>query len=237
MNSGIYAIKNLVNNKVYVGSTINFKDREYRHFYTLEKNKHKNPHLQLSFNKYGKNNFQFQIILYCELADFVKMENFYMNYFNSTDRKYGYNIEDADRCVMSSETKIKISKALTGRKCPHRTEETKNKISKSLMGHVGHNLNQPMANETKIKISQALTGKKKHLFSDEEKNRLRTLRTGVKHSEETKMKMSKSRKGRIPSEEHRKNLSKSQIGREFSEEHLKNLSEAQKRRWERTKNL
>ena len=35
MNSGIYKILNKTNNKVYIGSSVNLKSREYKHFWML----------------------------------------------------------------------------------------------------------------------------------------------------------------------------------------------------------
>ena len=60
--AGIYIIENLINNKIYVGSSINLKRRKYFHFNYLRNNKHGNKHLQLSFNKYGEECFNFKII-------------------------------------------------------------------------------------------------------------------------------------------------------------------------------
>lgn len=38
MNSGIYQIINLVNNKIYIGSSNKLSERKIRHFYKLRKN-------------------------------------------------------------------------------------------------------------------------------------------------------------------------------------------------------
>ena len=57
--SGIYAIKNLINNKMYIGSTSDFKSRCRSHRTLLNRNKHFNKHLQNSVNKYGLSNFEF----------------------------------------------------------------------------------------------------------------------------------------------------------------------------------
>ena len=58
----IYEIRNLVNNKVYIGQTIHKNIRKYTHFHSLEINNHDNPYLQNAYNKYGKNNFSFKIL-------------------------------------------------------------------------------------------------------------------------------------------------------------------------------
>ena len=51
--SGIYFIKNIVNNQVYIGSSSNIYQRYLCHRGRLLNNKHHNKHLQYSINKYG----------------------------------------------------------------------------------------------------------------------------------------------------------------------------------------
>jgi group I intron endonuclease len=71
--SGIYQIRNLINNKIYVGSSINLKNRKNTHFHKLRKNSHSNLHLQNAWNKYGENNFIFEILEECK-EDFLLAE-------------------------------------------------------------------------------------------------------------------------------------------------------------------
>ena len=59
---GIYLIRNKINNKVYVGQSVNIKARWSNHKRELEKGIHSNDHLQKSYNKYGKINFEFKVI-------------------------------------------------------------------------------------------------------------------------------------------------------------------------------
>ena len=63
---GIYKIVNKVNQKFYLGSSVNLYKRMLRHFNSLRKNKHHNIHLQRAFNKYGENNFEFVVIEECD---------------------------------------------------------------------------------------------------------------------------------------------------------------------------
>lgn len=51
-----------------------------------------------------------------------------------------------------------------------------------------------------------------HTMSQSQKNRLRSLRTGTKHTEESKRKMSLARRGKSFSDSHKKALSKAQLG-------------------------
>lgn len=62
MEFGIYTIKNIVNNKIYIGSSVNIKRRWDAHKTALKHNKHKAVYLQRSYNKYGKDNFLFEIL-------------------------------------------------------------------------------------------------------------------------------------------------------------------------------
>ena len=65
-NSGIYKIVNLITGKYYVGSTKSFETRKTCHFSRLRNNNHTNKHLQNAYNKYGADNFKFEIVEYVE---------------------------------------------------------------------------------------------------------------------------------------------------------------------------
>lgn len=62
MNSGIYQIVNKVNNKRYIGSSINIKQRWSAHKSELRNNKHSNKHLQAAWNYYGEAAFKFELM-------------------------------------------------------------------------------------------------------------------------------------------------------------------------------
>ena len=60
-NIGIYKITNLINNKFYIGSSSDLKKRLYEHRRELNLGVHANKHLQSAWNKYGEENFKFEI--------------------------------------------------------------------------------------------------------------------------------------------------------------------------------
>lgn len=59
----IYKITNLANGKFYIGSTMHkFVKRKSEHVTALQKGYHFNSHLQSAWNKYGEENFTFEVI-------------------------------------------------------------------------------------------------------------------------------------------------------------------------------
>lgn len=90
--SGIYCIMNLFNNKVYIGSSQNIYVRRQKHFSLLRLNKHKNKHLQNSYNLYGKEMFYFFIIEECFIDKLLSIEQFWMDFYQSYNNKNGFNI-------------------------------------------------------------------------------------------------------------------------------------------------
>jgi group I intron endonuclease len=62
MKNVIYKIRNVVNDKFYVGSTNNTKVRFKNHRRLLRKGKHHCKHLQAAWNKYGEDCFKFEVV-------------------------------------------------------------------------------------------------------------------------------------------------------------------------------
>ena len=88
---GVYKIVNAVNGKIYVGSSNNIQNRWSQHKKALNDGTHGNPYLQSAWNKYGANNFSFEIIEECSPDLQFEREQFYLNSLNPFD-KNGYNI-------------------------------------------------------------------------------------------------------------------------------------------------
>lgn len=141
---GIYMILNLVNGKVYIGSTVRFDWRWYHHLNALDKNKHHSPHLQLAWNKYGSDAFQF-VILSFNRSNLIELEQDYINSFSSNDRDFGYNFAPVAGSPLgfkhSEETRKRMALSQIGRK---HSEEVKLKMSLSAKG-------KPKSEEHKIK--------------------------------------------------------------------------------------
>ena len=90
---GIYKISNLINNKIYIGSSNNCYLRYNQHKTNLNTNKHCNKKLQNSWNKHGKNNFVFEVIeIVDKIDDLLVREQFYLDTLSFIDVNKTYNI-------------------------------------------------------------------------------------------------------------------------------------------------
>jgi len=58
----VYKIRNVVNDKFYVGSTVRQRNRFRDHVRLLQKGKHHCPHLQAAWTKYGSDCFKFEVV-------------------------------------------------------------------------------------------------------------------------------------------------------------------------------
>lgn len=111
---GIYQILNLINNKCYIGQSVDIKNRIYNHFGNLRANIHHNSHLQSSFNKYGEEHFKVNILFSTELEiateDLNILEETLIRIYNSFHEGYNMN-SGGDNKEISDETRKKFSEA------------------------------------------------------------------------------------------------------------------------------
>lgn len=90
MTQGVYKIVNLVNDKFYVGSTVNFKTRFRQHRRLLRENRHHCKHLQAAWNSYGEVKFDFQIVeIVADIKELARIEDTYL--IQHVGREYCYN--------------------------------------------------------------------------------------------------------------------------------------------------
>lgn len=113
----IYLIVNVVNNKKYVGQTVqNIKDRFWSH---CAKNS-KCPKLRNAIQKYGKENFKIITLKVFACSDFETLhkqldywETWYIEYYHSVEQ--GYNCSGGGQFVkspISEETRQKMSESM-----------------------------------------------------------------------------------------------------------------------------
>ena len=86
--SGIYAIESQIDGKYYIGSSKTLRTRRNAHFSSLRAGKHSNRHLQRAFNKYGEENFKFNVLEEWDEESRIEREQHYLDLFNDRDNCY-----------------------------------------------------------------------------------------------------------------------------------------------------
>jgi group I intron endonuclease len=199
---GVYAIKNIINNKMYIGSAFNIDTRWKTHKLNLKRNTHINIKLQRAWIKYQESNFNFIIL---ELVEDKKKlrerEKYLIDKFDTINNGYNISKETTHPCVeYTMERRQKLSKAALGKK---HSKETRQKISDSLKGKnksietiekwKEKMCGRTLSNEHKQKLSQSLKGRE---ITAEAREKLSKINTGKKLSDEHKQKISDSLMGK-----------------------------------------
>ena len=113
---GIYKIVNLAKNECYVGQSQNVKKRIAEHFRLLRHGKHINGKLQNAFNKYGEENFKWELEVVCkDYNDLDAIEEAFITGEAVFAEKSFYNIANFAKAPMrgkqhTPEIRAKISK-------------------------------------------------------------------------------------------------------------------------------
>jgi group I intron endonuclease len=154
----IYFFQHKINLKVYIGQAMDPKSRFSGHK-RAEKMTEENPPIFLfdrAIHKYGIDAFDYYIIEEVETQNEANLqEKFWIAFFLSNRKEFGYNIDEG------------------GKNSP-KSESTRKKMSESAKGKKGTNLGRTFSQEWRAKISKANTGKKVHnrKFSDEKEKEI-----------------------------------------------------------------
>lgn len=138
--TGVYEIVNIITNERYIGSASRvgksnslsgFYVRFDKHKLLLKNNKHYNIHLQRAYNKYGENNFNFNVLSICPPEYCIKLEQWFLD-----NLKPEYNIRkiaDSNKGIkFTAEHKEKLSKSIKN--------SLKNKVDNSYRKRIGETL-------------------------------------------------------------------------------------------------
>lgn len=180
--TGVYLIKNMVNGKVYVGSSsCSLRDRLKDHRSSLASGRSHNRHLQAAWLKYGALSFRFVILERCSPVKCLEREQWWMDKLGAVNPNLGYNqrpraennlgfrhspeslerVRAANKSRIASETPEQRANRCRGIMVGTVTEDHRRKISAALLGSV-------RSPETREKISKAQVGK---VLSEDHKRR------------------------------------------------------------------
>lgn len=107
----IYKAINLINQKIYIGQTINsLKYRANQHLRETKSAKKKNSYFHNAIKKYGFENFAFEEIdSATTIEELNEKEKYWIKYYNSTNKENGYNLDfGGSNGEKSNSTKRKI---------------------------------------------------------------------------------------------------------------------------------
>lgn len=177
-------------NKVYIGITCQTTKERWRGGKGYKGCNHFNS----AIKKYGWDSFR-HIVLFEGLSkeDAELKEREFITFFDSTNKKKGYNIENGGNSngKHSEETKRKIGDANRGKR---HTEETKKILSEKHKGY-------KMSEENKKKIAERFKmyrGWNKGIRTpDEVRRKIALANTGKKQSEDAKRKVAESKHKRV----------------------------------------
>jgi group I intron endonuclease len=219
MKGIVYLVTNQFDGKCYVGRTINsLKYRKRKHEQPSCNKSENTYHFHNALQKYGKENFLWEILeeVECESKKKLntilnKYEEYYIEVLDAM--KNGYNLtaggDGTVGMIVSEETRKKMSITRTGKKINHpkgvikHTEEAKKKISLSRLGE-----KNPMYGKTP--------------WNKGLKGYMVPWNIGVPMTNEVKEKVSKNRKGKTAGENH------PMYGKHHTEEANRKNSEAHK---------
>lgn len=167
MSYCIYTHTNKTNGKVYVGLTSMIPEERWSN----GKGYHKGTYFRNAIDKYGWNNFKHEIIkdnLTKEEASY--WEQYYISFYNSTDRQCGYNMSSGGEHgghPQTTETRMKIAKNgyRSGMKGKKHSDDTKKRMSESRIG-------KHFSDGSKEKMRQKALSDRGRLFLCVELNRV-----------------------------------------------------------------
>jgi len=162
MNGYVYQIKNIINNRKYIGVSMKCDEKSVKNYYGS------GLAIKNAIKKYGKENFKKEILKEfeseCEAREYEKtlieevdaVNSF--EYYNLSGGGYG---GAAKGRVITEETKRKISKANKGHKGAIHSEEHIKYMSDLMKGRISPMKGKKQNKESKKKISEAAKKKKK----------------------------------------------------------------------------
>jgi group I intron endonuclease len=144
---------------MYFGQTVNYTTRSQEHCRALKNVKHHNFFLQRCFNK--KQEFCIFPVESCNNDDLNIREIFWINYHNTNNKVYGYNLTSGGNSLykrnIESIKKMADSRRGNPGSLKGKTQSEEHKLKRSL---ITKGISKPMSEETLLKLKSARLLKK-----------------------------------------------------------------------------
>lgn len=222
--AGVYEIRNTLNDKVYVGSSINTSRRLKDHARKLAKGEHESQHLQASWDKYGDDAFKLKLLLICAPKDVLFYEQLIADGFRANEKEFGYNkrlvVATCAGIKKTEEQKVRLRESARrgpdhhyyGRRLSDAAHEAAAEFKKTYK----------VSDETKAKMRQSSRRGESHHFYGKSTSEAARKASAVKRklfgiSAEGRANMSKALKGLKKPEGFAEKISKARTGAKHSD--------------------
>lgn len=184
----VYKITNKINNKTYIGQTI----QELKSRWSKHCSRRKNSALSMAIHKYGKENFILEILETCNsIEEMNKKEKEHIVTLNTLSPN-GYNLTSGGKNGLhTEETKRKIGEAQLGDK----NHQFGKKASPEIRAMIseGQKNRKPLTEEGRKRASERVTGDKHPMYGkhhcEEAKHKIAMAHLGQKRTKESIEKM------------------------------------------------
>lgn len=250
--TGVYVIRNIVNDKVYVGGAYkSFEQRFFIHRRDLRAGRHSNEHLQSAWNKYGEDSFEFIVFERVMANQCAERETYWIGQLKAANREFGYNkspiggsplgtkhslksrenFSAAMRKRMESpEERFKVGNAMRGKKHSQEVKDAQSERGKRMWASpdireriIASNTGKKRTEEQRERIAASLRGKP---LSEEHKAKCRTANLGKKRPIEASRKAAEKNRGRKRTPEQCERIRLAQLGKKRSPQAILNAAAA-----------
>ena len=223
---GIYQWRQRSTGRKYYGSTIDFRRRSKDHYNLLCDNKHFNIHLQRAWNKYGANDFVFEVVeIVTDKAKMLIREQWYLDHAVKWGKDFNIAKSAGSPAIpWTKERRQAQARVMTGKILPASTRERMGKAHKANGQKPPSPKGKTLPEAQKKKIGDANRGKV----------RSKELRAKISAKERNRTPEERAELTKRQNEGRRRTLEAKRAAgisnkRTFSEEHKRKISEARKR--------
>lgn len=114
--SGIYKITNIIDGRVYIGKTKNFRNRwrQYKYDFENKRTRCLNSYIMNAMIRHGFDKFDFSIVEICDIRICSERELYWIDYYDSCNHTKGYNLrrDSSSGMIVHESTSRKISERL-----------------------------------------------------------------------------------------------------------------------------